>query len=201
MFADASSSCTSRRRTFESFIAYSLAPSRNTARSIATSSKSSFGKMRRVLSNTMVTAARLARGAMLEPDQMRSSLRFPRMDFIDCSPSAKRKASATFDFPEPFGPTTDVTDDEKSSTVFRANDLNPAISNRFSIRKSIPYACRHDGIYKKNRSLGRKRFFSAGRYYGQCGRSGSVRAKYAMMQSRPVSSTLMAAQKAGLPLE
>ena len=81
----------------------------------------------------MVTAARFARGAMFDPDQIRSSLRLPRMDFIDCSPSAKRNASATFDLPEPFGPTTLVTEDEKSSTVFRAKDLNPAISRRFSM--------------------------------------------------------------------
>ena len=70
---------------------------------------------------------------------MRSSLRFPRMDFIDCSPSAKRNPSATLDLPEPFGPTMAVAADEKSSTVFRANDLNPAISSRFSICLIIPY--------------------------------------------------------------
>ena len=114
-------------------MAYSLAPSRNTARSIATSSNSSFGNIFFVLSKTIVTAARFALGAMFEPDQMRSSLRLPRIDFIDCSPKANLKASATFDFPDPFGPTTLVTDDEKSSTVFRAKDLNPAISSRFSI--------------------------------------------------------------------
>lgn len=72
-----------------------------------------------------------------EPAQMRSSLRLPRILFIDCSPSAKRNASATFDFPDPFGPTMAVAADEKSSTVFRANDLNPAISSRFSIDTSI----------------------------------------------------------------
>jgi hypothetical protein len=86
-----------------------------------------------VLSNTITTEALFARGAMCEPAKIKSSLRFPRIDFIDCSPSAKRNASATFDFPEPFGPTIAVAADEKSSTVFRANDLNPAISKRFNI--------------------------------------------------------------------
>jgi hypothetical protein len=89
--------------------------------------------MRFVLSNTIATAARFARALMCVPLNIRSSLRFPRMLFMDCSPRAKRKASATFDFPEPFGPTIAVVWFEKSSTVFRAKDLKPAISSRFSI--------------------------------------------------------------------
>jgi hypothetical protein len=55
------------------------------------------------------------------------------MDFMDCSPKTKRIASATLDFPEPFGPTMAVIDALKSSTVFRAKDLNPVISTRFSL--------------------------------------------------------------------
>ena len=52
---------------------------------------------------------------------------------MDCSPSAKRNASATLLFPEPLGPTIAVAACEKSSTVFRAKDLNPTISSRLSI--------------------------------------------------------------------
>ena len=82
----------------------------------------------------MATEARLALGAVCEPLKIRSSARFPRILFIDCSPSAKRKASATLLFPDPFGPTMAVVALEKSSTVFRTKDLNPTISSRFSIK-------------------------------------------------------------------
>ena len=62
MFAEASNSWISRKRTLEPLTAYSLAPSLYTVRSICTSSKSSFGKMRRVLSKIAATDARFARG-------------------------------------------------------------------------------------------------------------------------------------------
>src|SRR3990167_7015079 len=133
MFAPARSSCTSLSLTFDPFMEYSLAPSLNTARSMETSSKSSFGNIFFRLSKTIETAPLLERGVVWEPDQMRSSLLFPRMDFIDCSPRAKRNASATLLLPEPFGPTMAVVALEKSSSVFLANDLNPAISSRFSM--------------------------------------------------------------------
>ena len=57
------------------------------------------------------------------------------MLFIDCSPRANLKASATFDLPEPLGPTMAVVLEAKSRTVFFANDLNPAISSRFNMQK------------------------------------------------------------------
>src|SRR3989344_867513 len=137
MFAPARSSSMSRSRTCEPLMEYSLVPSRNAARSIETSSKSILNCRRPArpgeLSKTMATAAREARGAWCEPPQMRSSALLPLMLFIDCSPSAKRKASATLLFPEPFGPTIAVIAFEYSKTVFLGNDLNPAISSRFSI--------------------------------------------------------------------
>ena len=85
------------------------------------------------LSKAMTTPARLARGIECEPPQIKSSARLPRILFIDCSPSAKRNASAMFDFPLPLGPTIAVVEAPKSSAVFLANDLNPTTSSRFSI--------------------------------------------------------------------
>ena len=52
---------------------------------------------------------------------------------MDCSPKTKRIDSATFDLPEPFGPTIEVIGALKSSVVFLANDLKPESSSRFSI--------------------------------------------------------------------
>ena len=69
------------------------------------------------LSNTMTTAARFALGTVWEPPQMRSSARLPRILFIDCSPSAKRNASATFDLPEPFGTTIAVVELESQDRL------------------------------------------------------------------------------------
>src|SRR3989338_6483897 len=138
MFAPASNSSISRRRTREPLIEYSPVPSRKTARSIETSSKSIL-KILRELSKMMATEARFALGVVCDPPQIRSSARFPRMLFIDCSPSAKRKASATLLLPDPFGPTIAVVELEKSKTVFLANDLNPTISSRFNIHFSITH--------------------------------------------------------------
>ena len=45
------------------------------------------------------------------------------MDFMDCSPKTKRIDSTTFDFPEPFGPTTDTIGLSNSRVVFLEKDL------------------------------------------------------------------------------
>ncbi len=83
------------------------------------------------LSSVMRADALFARASVLEPLKIKSSPRFPRNDFMDCSPSTNRKASATFDLPEPFGPTIEVIGDPKSSAVFLANDLKPESSILF----------------------------------------------------------------------
>ena len=71
-----------------------------------------------------------------EPENMTSSDFFPRRVFMLCSPKAQRTASATFDLPEPFGPTIAVIPrfvepimPGKTSTFLLAKDLNPWISN------------------------------------------------------------------------
>src|SRR5947209_10574441 len=43
----------------------------------------------------------------------------------DCSPSAHRTASVTFDFPDPFGPTITLTPGPNSSRVRSGKDLKP----------------------------------------------------------------------------
>src|SRR3989338_841416 len=99
-------------------------------RSMETSSKSTL-KKRRLLSKIIFTEARAKRGASGEPFQIKSSVRLPRMDFTDCSPKTKRKASAMFDFPLPLGPTTAVIGVLNSRAVFLAKDLKPVSSRDF----------------------------------------------------------------------
>jgi len=71
-----------------------------------------------------------------DPEKITSSPFLPRSVFILCSPRAQRTDSATFYFPEPFGPTTEVIPllvlpsiPGKMSEFLLANDLNPCISN------------------------------------------------------------------------
>ena len=90
------------------------------------------------LSKTTLTDALLERGSFVEPFQIKSSPRFPRMLFIDCSPSTKRNASATLDLPEPFGPTIADTEESNSKEFFFAKDLNPESSIDF---KYITFSC------------------------------------------------------------
>src|SRR3989344_9113620 len=89
--------------------------------------------------------ARPALGEVLEPFQMRSSPRLPRMLFIDCSPSTNRNASAILLLPEPFGPTIAVIAVANCSGVFFANDLKPEssidvsrINSLYCIKKQHP---------------------------------------------------------------
>ncbi len=131
MCTEARSSMTSLRRTDEPFKKYSLEASRWISRAIDTSSKST-GNVRSRLSNTITALARFCRSTVFEPLKIRSSVRFPRIDLRDCSPSTNRSASATFDFPEPFGPTIADTCAPNSKTLFRANDLKPDISRLFT---------------------------------------------------------------------
>src|SRR3989338_2272865 len=99
---------------------------------MTTSSKSIF-KRRSLLSKTNLTLARFDLGAVGEPLKIRSSPLFPRIDLMDCSPRTNRKASATFDLPEPFGPTIAEIGVLNSNKLFLANDLNPASSRLFNI--------------------------------------------------------------------
>src|SRR3989344_5339848 len=142
---------TSFRRTCVPFNRYSFCPSRYTTRSTATSLKSR-SSHRLQLSNKTFTAARFMRGKAGDPPHIKSSPRFERMDFIDCSPRTKRNASATFDFPLPFGPTMEAMAAPNRSSVFFPNDLNPVSSIDFKyITNSLQltaFTCQWTGAYK-----------------------------------------------------
>src|SRR3989338_2492163 len=88
----------------------------------------SIGRNLLLLSKTTLTLALLARGESPAPFQIKSSPFFPRRDLMDCSPNTKRKASAMFDLPEPFGPTIAEIGEEKVSSLFLAKLLNPVSS-------------------------------------------------------------------------
>src|ERR1700730_3050669 len=60
-----------------------------------------------------------------DPWKITSSIFCPRKVFGLCSPRAHRIASATFDLPQPFGPTMQVTPGKTWTSVFSANDLKP----------------------------------------------------------------------------
>src|SRR5690606_32854509 len=115
-------------------------PSRWTVRSIDTSGKSTSKNFCSLL-NTTLTDARLARDPSPAPLKMRSSPFLPRSDLMDCSPSTKRNASATFDFPLPLGPTIAEMGAVKKSSLFFANDLKPEISIDF---RYIPLEIGHE---------------------------------------------------------
>src|SRR3989344_8721922 len=130
MLAPAKRRITSFSRTFVPFNKYSFSPSRYTMRSTTTSLKSK-SKSRVELSNTTFTPARLLLGRVGDPPQIKSSPRLERRDFIDCSPRTKRNASATFDFPEPLGPTMAEIREANAMSVFFPNDLKPTSSMDF----------------------------------------------------------------------
>ncbi len=73
----------------------------------------------------------LARGRRALPEKIMSSVRLPRNNEYDCSPSAQRMLSATLDLPLPFGPMTAVMPSANSNMVFEAKVLYPVRVNRF----------------------------------------------------------------------
>src|SRR3989344_5163875 len=127
----ANSSVMSRKRTDEPFSKYSFVPSLDTRLVITTSSKSNENFLLE-LSKISFTSARPSRAEDSEPLKIRSSPFLPLKDFIDCSPRTQRRASATLDLPEPFGPTIAVTGVGNSKTVDLPNDLNPESIKLFS---------------------------------------------------------------------
>jgi hypothetical protein len=64
------------------------------------------------------------------PAKITSSISAPRMLRALASPMAQRKASMTFDLPQPFGPTTPVSPGRISTVVASAKLLKPAMRRR-----------------------------------------------------------------------
>ena len=81
------------------------------------------------LSIVSVTSARPSGARPDVPAKMTSSIFPPRRALAPCSPSTQLMASTTLDFPEPFGPTTQVMPGSRRSVVAEAKDLKP-----FSVR-------------------------------------------------------------------
>jgi hypothetical protein len=77
------------------------------------------------LSKVSVTSAMPIGGRFSEPAKMTSSMPLPRSLRADCSPITHLMASTTFDFPQPFGPTTQVMPASKLKTVRSTKDLKP----------------------------------------------------------------------------
>ncbi|KAF0257351.1 hypothetical protein DOU02_13915 [Clavibacter michiganensis subsp. michiganensis] len=77
------------------------------------------------LSIVSVTSARPSGPRVEVPAKMTSSILPPRRVFAPCSPMTQARASTTFDLPDPFGPTTQVTPVSNWNVVGCANDLNP----------------------------------------------------------------------------
>src|SRR5258707_5325985 len=73
------------------------------------------------------------------PEKITSSIREPRNDFADCSPSTHEIASAMFDFPQPLGPMiAAIPSPWNFSSVRSQNDLNPRICSLLSLSKVTP---------------------------------------------------------------
>ena len=114
----------SSKRVVSPFNWYSLAPFLKRILEIVTS-VNSIGSVPDVLSIVTETSARPSGARPEVPAKITSSIFPPRSDFAPCSPITQERASTTFDFPEPFGPTTQVMPGSKLSEVAEAKDLNP----------------------------------------------------------------------------
>src|SRR5579862_1500684 len=69
---------------------------------------------------------------------MTSSIRAPRSDRADCSPSTQLMASLRLDLPQPLGPTTAAMPPPlKRSSVRSQKDLKPCSSTRFNFSKPV----------------------------------------------------------------
>src|SRR3990170_4614927 len=71
------------------------------------------------------------------PAKMTSSILPPRSDFAPCSPITQARASTTLDFPDPLGPTTQVTPGSNWKVVADAKDLKPLRVRLFRCTRGI----------------------------------------------------------------
>src|SRR5215471_21784577 len=87
----------------------------------------------------MVTEASPSGFRSRVPAKITSSIRAPRSDLADCSPSTQLIASLRLDLPQPFGPTIAVIPEPWNRISVRSQkDLKPWISTRFSLSKPAP---------------------------------------------------------------
>ncbi len=121
----ASSSTRSVRRTCALLTRYWPSPPRWSRRAIETSEKSSSPNPPLSLSKTSSTS-QLSAGVLPSAPLKRTSSGFSARSSDGVSePAAQTIASATFDLPEPFGPTTTATPGSSFSSSVSGNDLKP----------------------------------------------------------------------------
>src|SRR5258708_9611359 len=95
------------------------------------------GRAPSLLSIVSVTSARPSGGRAEVPAKPTSSILPPRSGLTPCSPITQENASTTFDFPDPFGPTTQVIPRSNRSEVAEANDLNPRRVSAFRYTRRL----------------------------------------------------------------
>ena len=121
----ASSSTRSVRRTCALLTRYWPSPPRCSRRAIETSENSRSPKSPLSLSKTSSTS-QLSAGVRPSAPLKRTSSGFSARSSDGASePAAQTIASATFDLPEPFGPTTTATPGSNFSSSVSGNDLKP----------------------------------------------------------------------------
>src|ERR1700751_4898390 len=87
-----------------------------------------------------VPSARPSGGRPAVPANTTSSILPPRSGLTPCSPMTQENASTTLDFPDPFGPTTQVIPCSNRSEVAEAKDLNPRRVSAFRYTRQLPSA-------------------------------------------------------------
>src|SRR6185437_263747 len=131
------------RRTGARLIRYWPSPPRCKRRVTEISLKSSSPKAPSSLSNRSSTSQWSAGAWPGEPAKRTSSGFSARSSLGLCEPEAQRSASATFDLPEPLGPTTTATPLSSRTSTGSGNDLKP--------RSLIERRCTRAGGYGAQR--------------------------------------------------
>src|SRR5205814_4026868 len=115
------------RRTAALLTRYWPSPPRWRRRVIAISLKSSSENCPSALSNRSSTSHQSAAARPAAPANRTSSGFSARSSEGDSEPEAQSSASETFDFPDPFGPTTTATPRSRRTSTGSGNDLKPRI--------------------------------------------------------------------------
>src|SRR5438270_8546379 len=115
----------STRRTCAPLTRYCPSPPRCSRRTIETSENSMPGRAWSALSKRSSTSQKSAGERPAAPEKSTSSGFSARSSLGARLPDAQTSASAMFDLPEPFGPTTTATPGSSRTSVLSGNDLKP----------------------------------------------------------------------------
>ena len=142
------------RRTGARLTRYCPSPPRTSLRAIEISLKSSSSpKPPSSLSKTSSTSQWSAAARFAEPPKSTSSGFSARSSDGVSEPAAQTIASETFDFPEPFGPTTTATPGSRLTSTGSGNDLKP--------RSLMERRCTGDEVSRRPRTALRQLFAAA----------------------------------------